>query len=73
MSQLTLFPDLSSSSTLPIVEAPRPCRQCGGFMAALLSSHGPHAGELRCSACDTHIQWASHDLVAEIRLASASS
>jgi hypothetical protein len=59
--QLSLF-----DSTLPVVSAPRPCR-CGGLMATLSSSRGPHAGELVCADCGRHIKWAGHVFVAELR------
>jgi len=71
MSQLSLFPDITSPSTFPLIVAPRPCR-CGCTTAALGSSRGPHAGELICSDCGTHLMWASHALVAEIRAGFAT-
>jgi hypothetical protein len=73
--QLDLFGSAPAVSAFPTIISPRPCRCCGGVSATLSSSHGhgPHAGELRCAACDTHIMWAGHELVATVRLASASS
>jgi hypothetical protein len=65
MSQLSL--DLSPPSTLPLVQAPRPCHRCGGLMATLSSSRGSHAGELLCTDCGTHVMWASHAFASEIR------
>jgi hypothetical protein len=66
MTQLSLFPDLSPSSTLPIVVAPRPCNNCGSATAILGSSHSVHAGRLTCSACGNFMGWASHALVNEV-------
>jgi hypothetical protein len=66
MSQLSLFPNLSLVSTRPVIPAPRRCC-CGGLMATLSSSRGPHAGELRCADCGSHLMWASHGLATEIR------
>jgi hypothetical protein len=63
---LSLFPELVSCSTLPMLSAPRPCR-CGSTMATPLSSCGPHAGRLICSACGAFLGWASHAAVAESR------
>src|SRR5262249_13926247 len=60
--QLELF-----GSTRPLVPAPQPCRRCGGLMATLSSSRGPHAGELRCADCDLHVMWVGHVRAAEIR------
>jgi hypothetical protein len=67
MSQLTLFPDLASPSTLPIIEAQRPCGNCGCATAILGSSYSIHAGRFTCSACGAFLGWAKHSFVNEVR------
>jgi hypothetical protein len=63
---LSLFPELVSRSTLPTLNAPRPCR-CGCTTARLGCSQAMHAGKLTCRECGAFLGWASHALVADIR------
>ena len=70
--QLDLFerrPVISSSSVLaalPLahsrviglrVQTPQGCRACGGNLAIIGSSAGPHAARLNCAECSMHAGW----------------
>lgn len=50
------------------------CPRCGAGSRQLEISpgHGPHAGQVRCSACNRHLKWLSKVQFWQIRLAAIS-
>jgi hypothetical protein len=39
------------------VQTPQGCRACGGNLAIIGSSAGPHAARLNCAECSMHAGW----------------
>jgi len=61
--QLTLFAEKPQI----IIAAKKPCSSCGSLSQRLTGGAGPHAGALRCAACDSFVQWVSKAVMARIQ------
>ena len=49
-----------------IITAEKPCPSCGSLSQRLTDGSGPHAGALRCAACDRFAKWVSKAVKAEL-------
>jgi len=50
-----------------LIEGSTPCPACFSTTQRLTEAVGPHAGALRCAACDRFSKWAGASLAAQIR------
>jgi len=49
-----------------LITTEKPCPSCGSLSQRLTDGSGPHAGALRCAACDRFAQWVSRARKAQI-------